>query len=449
MSSEASIDELRHRRPNELKAQDPDETTDEKSPKSDDDEDDDVEERLNKIKDLLPQGSDSMGSYVDSGLSNLPPKWRNWIVRGVFTIFMIVGFGFLVRKGATWLMALVFIIQLACFNEIIKIGLCVYRLYDLPWFRALSWYFLIASDYFFFGESLIDYWSIVLRKDELFRTLVVYHRIISFTMYCFGFLWFVLSLRKGLYLRQFSLFAFTHCTLLMIVTQSFLMINNLLQGLVWFLLPVSMIICCDIMSYVFGFFFGKTPLIKLSPKKTVEGFIGGAFSTVIFGLILASYLKERPFFVCPVESYYEEDVNCTMPLAFQKIEYAVPSKLTLLFKLFGAYPLKIEPFLIHSVILALFASLIAPFGGFFASGFKRAFKVKDFGAIIPGHGGLMDRFDCQLLMGTFVYVYIHSFIRFPNANKIVQQILWFPPEEQLEIYEALKTQLIANGLLNG
>jgi phosphatidate cytidylyltransferase len=64
------------------------------------------------------------------------------------------------------------------------------------------------------------------------------------------------------------------------------MINNLLQGLVWFLLPVSMIICCDIMSYVFGFFFGKTPLIKLSPKKTMEGFIGGAFSTVVFGLVV-------------------------------------------------------------------------------------------------------------------------------------------------------------------
>ena len=52
------------------------------------------------------------------------------------------------------------------------------------------------------------------------------------------------------------------------------------------LVPVSMIICNDIMAYMFGFFFGKTPLIKLSPKKTWEGFIGGAFSTVIFGLVV-------------------------------------------------------------------------------------------------------------------------------------------------------------------
>uniref|UniRef100_A0A6N2KXQ0 Phosphatidate cytidylyltransferase n=1 Tax=Salix viminalis TaxID=40686 RepID=A0A6N2KXQ0_SALVM len=50
----------------------------------------------------------------------------------------------------------------------------------------------------------------------------------------------------------------------------------------------------------------------------------------------------------------------------------------------------------HALCLGLFASIIAPFGGFFASGFKRAFKVKDFGDSIPGHGGITDRMDCQV-----------------------------------------------------
>jgi phosphatidate cytidylyltransferase len=53
------------------------------------------------------------------------------------------------------------------------------------------------------------------------------------------------------------------------------------------------------------------------------------------------------------------------------------------------------PFQIHVLVMATFASLVAPFGGFFASGFKRAFNIKDFGHSIPGHGGMTDRMDCQ------------------------------------------------------
>lgn len=61
--------------------------------------------------------------------------------------------------------------------------------------------------------------------------------------------------------------------------------------------------------------------------------------------------------------------------------------------------------------MSCFASLIAPFGGFFASGVKRAFNIKDFGDTIPGHGGLTDRMDCQFLMGLFSFMYYQSFIK--------------------------------------
>ncbi|KAK3173952.1 hypothetical protein Dsin_000102 [Dipteronia sinensis] len=64
----------------------------------------------------------------------------------------------------------------------------------------------------------------------------------------------------------------------------------------------------------------------------------------------------------------------------------------------------------HALCLGLFASIIAPFGGFFASGFKRAFKVKDFGDSIPGHGGITDRMDCQMVMAVFAFIYHQSFI---------------------------------------
>ena len=48
--------------------------------------------------------------------------------------------------------------------------------------------------------------------------------------------------------------------------------------------------------------------------------------------------------------------------------------------------------------------------------------IQDFGDIIPGHGGIMDRFDCQFLMATFVNVYIHSFIRTASPQKLMQQV---------------------------
>lgn len=50
-----------------------------------------------------------------------------------------------------------------------------------------------------------------------------------------------------------------------------------------------MIVINDVMAYVFGFFFGRTPLIKLSPKKTWEGFIGGGFSTIVLGVLVNEF----------------------------------------------------------------------------------------------------------------------------------------------------------------
>uniref|UniRef100_A0A1L8DY27 Phosphatidate cytidylyltransferase n=2 Tax=Nyssomyia neivai TaxID=330878 RepID=A0A1L8DY27_9DIPT len=240
-------------------------------------------------------------------------------------------------------------------------------------------------------------------------------------------------------MKQFQLFAWTHIALLIVVTQSYLIMQNIFEGMIWFIVPVSMIVCNDVMAYMFGFFFGKTPLIKLSPKKTWEGFIGGGFATVIFGLLCSWFLCRFQYFVCPIE--YNEKLN-KMAIECEPIYLFQPQDYDILGKTITMYP-----FMLHSLSLSIFSSVIGPFGGFFASGFKRAFKIKDFGDMIPGHGGIMDRFDCQFLMATFVNVYISSFIRTASVGKLLSQAYTLKPEQQLQLYNSLKDHLESMNIL--
>ncbi|BGP19197.1 hypothetical protein JCM10213_002107 [Rhodosporidiobolus nylandii] len=97
----------------------------------------------------------------------------------------------------------------------------------------------------------------------------------------------------------------------------------------------------------------------------------------------------------------------------------------------------------------MFASLVAPFGGFFASGFKRAFNIKDFGDSIPGHGGMTDRMDCQFLMGLFSYVYYASLIRESHITPqtvLATIVTHLDTDQQLELLRELGGLLAQKGI---
>ncbi|XP_028399754.1 phosphatidate cytidylyltransferase 1-like [Dendronephthya gigantea] len=386
-------------------------------------------------------------------LATLNPRWRNWWIRTIFTWLMIIAFLFILYLGPLALIILIQLIQIKCFHEIISIGHKKYQSLSLPWFRTLSWYFLLCSNYFFYGESISEYFQGLLTHEHiLLQYLIQYHRLISYGLYCIGIMLFVNSLKKDFYKKQFALFGWTHITLLVIVTQSHLVIQTLFEGMIWFFLPVSLVICNDIWAYIFGFFFGKTPLIKLSPKKTWEGFIGGGVMTIVYSFVGVYIMCHFDYFTCPVEYNSESKTflaSCSPAPLYQLTKYPLPAFLHYPSQMFGFQEAVIwmYPMQIHAFFLALFSSLIAPFGGFFASGFKRAFKVKDFGDTIPGHGGLMDRFDCQLLMGTFTYVYHFTLIRAPNPGKILRQIMSLSPEQQLLLFKKLQEELTQSKML--
>ena len=148
-----------------------------------------------------------------------------------------------------------------------------------------------------------------------------------------------------------------------------------------------LVVVNDTMAYVFGVLLGKNKLLpRLSPKKTVEGFIGAAISTVGISIPL---LK---FFV----SYIGKKSDGDLSVCYEKFSSVLSNGNG------GNSLVK------HAVVMALYTSIISPFGGFLASAVKRAHGAKDFGSLIPGHGGVVDRFDCQVVTAPFVFLYLKS-----------------------------------------
>jgi len=278
-----------------------------------------------------------------------------------------------------------------------------------------------------------------------------HHRFISFMLYIFGFVFFVGSLQKGHYRFQFSQFGWTHIALYLIVVQAHFVMNNIFEGMIWFLLPAILVIINDIMAYVCGITFGRTQLIKLSPKKTVEGFIGAWIFTVILGHFFANWLMRSTYFICPVNDLganFFSGLKCNINPVFIKQRHWLPFDAPAWTHI-PAY-IDIEPFQYHVFFLATFASLIAPFGGFFASGIKRTFHIKDFGDSIPGHGGITDRFDCQFIMGTLTFMYYQGFIAVHEASVggvIEMAITGLTSEEQMEVVKGLSKHLVNQGVL--
>jgi phosphatidate cytidylyltransferase len=114
----------------------------------------------------------------------------------------------------------------------------------------------------------------------------------------------------------------------------------------------------DTMAYIVGSMIGKTPLSKISPKKTREGTIGGIIlSVVVVGLI----------------TYYGFNSGSAT---------------------------------IYIMLLAAIACVAGTFGDLLESKLKRMAGVKDSGNIMPGHGGFLDRFDSLLLAIPAVWLYV-------------------------------------------
>lgn len=129
------------------------------------------------------------------------------------------------------------------------------------------------------------------------------------------------------------------------------------QWLVWLIMIGSW--GSDTCAYVVGVLVGKHHFSELSPKKTVEGCVGGILGAALIGFIFALFFPETEI-------------------------------------------LSVAPVVSFPVIVAICA-LVSQVGDLAASAIKRNYEVKDYGTAIPGHGGILDRFDSVLFVAPLVY----------------------------------------------
>ncbi|MCX7695618.1 MAG: phosphatidate cytidylyltransferase [Caloramator sp.] len=173
----------------------------------------------------------------------------------------------------------------------------------------------------------------------------------------------LLSMAYPIFNKQYSVVssAFTVVGYIYIISFFNLLvkINEFKNGnkLIWMVFLIAW--CCDTFAYFTGMFLGKKKLCPdVSPKKTVEGSIGGILGSII-GLII--------------------------------------------WKIFNN---NIDISYMHLIVLGIIGAIVSQIGDLSASLIKRHVGIKDYGNIMPGHGGILDRFDSILYVIPVVYYYI-------------------------------------------
>lgn len=306
-------------------------------------------------------------------------KFTNFIKRTVFTLIMLGLFIFISTKHVSYLVSLVVFLTLFILKEIISIA------------RTQQGYVCHIGIVITFSLVIYNYYlfdALTLIYPSMYNIFLAFKKV-YFYIYLICLIFFVCSFKPGKLKKQFSLFSLIHLASYLVGNCCRSAIKNVGVGKFWLFFPSTLVICNDIFAYIVGKLIGHTPLFRLSPKKTVEGYIGGFIFTLIYGYIfIYLQLKYTPF-----NDLYNEEIRRVLTFIFFNYKWHIPY------------------IYLHGLSFILMASFVAPFSGFFASAFKRTYGKKDFGNSIPGHGGLTDRFDCQCIMIFFTQVYLKSILR--------------------------------------
>lgn len=202
-----------------------------------------------------------------------------------------------------------------------------------------------------FGDYLPYHWP------DLFRLIVIVYIIVLFIILVFAYPRY----RLGQLVAVFAGFFYA------VVMISFIyQIRMLPLGayIIWLLFICSW--GSDTAAYCVGMSIGKNRLApKISPKKSIEGAIGGVLGTILLGTLYGLALNH----------WTDIDVS------------------VLVFAAVGGV-----------------GSIVSQVGDLAASALKRHYDIKDFGSIMPGHGGVLDRFDSMIFVAPLIYYVSVAFL---------------------------------------
>jgi len=387
-------------------------------------------------------------------------KLKKIAVRLASGISMVSVFLLLTYSGHIYICALIFLVEVLLFRELVKVryNTFFYIIEEtIPLFRTTQWLWFITSMFYTCSDFVVE----VIKSNTSLHYLLDYAQLFpgfAFLLYSGTFVITIASMQKDHIRFQLNQLCWTILVLCLTVGQLKYIMHNVYNGLIWFALPIMLVVCNDSWAWLSGITCGRKfihrEFIRLSPNKTWEGFIGGWIGTMISGWYLSYWMAQYTWMTCPVNDFnlFPGALECEPNPIFHKATNIVPQQI---FELFpqnlvrmipgiidictvGGDPTTLSacvsgnngmqhnhfqmvitdfyPVQIHALGLSLFASFVAPFGGFLASAIKRAYAIKDFDSLIPGHGGMMDRFDCQLLMALCTWVHYNTFVSMATVS---------------------------------
>ena len=220
--------------------------------------------------------------------------------------------------------------------------------------KPISWVgYLSCFSILFIGNNLISQPNKILIIKFLLPLVII-------SVFCYIIL---TNLKRTIIDVAVTFFSILYVPFLISFIKFVLLMDN---GRLLFVFVLVAAFVSDMAAYFVGRKFGKTKLCKdISPKKSVEGAIAGVMAVVIaFGIVTILYNKVFAM---------------TLPVLLM-------------------------------LLAGLVASIAGQFGDLSASAIKRYCKVKDFGKIMPGHGGILDRFDSIMFVAPIIYLFLNLYI---------------------------------------